>query len=68
DAAAARALGAADVTSLASLDAELAYALKVSGRAPWQVLAGAAQDSGLAGTLLYDEAPYGVGYFVAAWS
>ncbi|MFC4329026.1 class III extradiol dioxygenase subunit B-like domain-containing protein [Streptomyces andamanensis] len=68
DAAAARALGAADVQALASLDAEMAYALKVSGRAPWQVLAGAAQGAGLAGTLLYDEAPYGVGYFVAAWS
>lgn len=68
DAAAARALGAADAGALTALDAELAYALKASGRAPWQVLAGAAQDSGLAGTLLYDEAPYGVGYFVAAWS
>ncbi|MFD5080128.1 class III extradiol dioxygenase subunit B-like domain-containing protein [Streptomyces sp. NPDC058371] len=68
DAAVARALGAADVAALRALDAELAYELKAAGRAPWQVLAGAAQGAGLAGTLLYDDAPYGVGYLVAAWS
>ncbi len=63
-----RALGAADVAALKALDAELAYELKVSGRAPWQVLAGAAENTDLAGTLLYEDAPYGVGYVVAAWS
>jgi hypothetical protein len=68
DSRAARALGAADVPALMALDAELAYELKVSGRAPWQVLAGAAESAGLAGALLYDEAPYGVGYMVATWS
>ncbi|MFG2946128.1 class III extradiol dioxygenase subunit B-like domain-containing protein [Streptomyces adustus] len=68
DAAAARALGTADVAAVKALDAELAYELKVSGRAPWQVLAGAAEDAGLAGTLLYEDAPYGVGYLVATWS
>jgi hypothetical protein len=69
DAAVAAALGAADTAALAGLDAELSAALKVSGRAPWQVLAGAAEGTaGLGGELLYDEAPYGVGYFVAAWS
>lgn len=68
DTEAARALGAADVAALTALDAELAYELKVSGRAPWQVLAGAAEGAGLSGALLYDEAPYGVGYLVAAWS
>ncbi|WP_434597386.1 class III extradiol dioxygenase subunit B-like domain-containing protein [Streptomyces sp. A5-4] len=68
DAAAARALGAADTTALLALDEQAAYELKVAGRAPWQVLAGAAQGAGLGGTLLYEEAPYGVGYFVAAWS
>ncbi|MEU8977880.1 class III extradiol dioxygenase subunit B-like domain-containing protein [Streptomyces sp. NPDC048309] len=68
DAEVARALGAADVPALKALDAELAYELKVSGRAPWQVLAGAAEDAGLGGALLYDDAPYGVGYLVAAWS
>ncbi|MFI5796956.1 class III extradiol dioxygenase subunit B-like domain-containing protein [Streptomyces sp. NPDC051677] len=68
DAEVARALGAADVTALQALDAELAYELKASGRAPWQVLAGAAEDAGLTGALLYEDAPYGVGYVVATWS
>lgn len=68
DAAAARALGSADVAALKALDPGLAYELKASGRAPWQVLAGAAEGAGLGGTLLYDDAPYGVGYLVAAWS
>ncbi|MFD9407227.1 hypothetical protein ACFWBN_09465 [Streptomyces sp. NPDC059989] len=68
DAAAARALGAADVAALAALDAELAAELQAAGRAPWQVLAGAAEGAGLDGRLLYEDAPYGVGYFVAAWS
>lgn len=68
DAEAARALGAADVAALRALDAELAYELKASGRAPWQVLAGAAEGAGLGGSLLYEDAPYGVGYVVATWS
>ncbi|MFC8127941.1 class III extradiol dioxygenase subunit B-like domain-containing protein [Streptomyces sp. NPDC057302] len=68
DAEIARALGAADVAALKALDEELAYELKVAGRAPWQVLAGAAEGAGLSGELLYEDAPYGVGYLVAAWS
>jgi hypothetical protein len=68
DAAVARALGAADVAALSTLDADLASELKASGRAPWQVLAGAAEGAGLRGVLLYEDAPYGVGYVVAAWS
>lgn len=68
DAAASRALGAADTGALIALDEALAYELKAAGRAPWQVLAGAAQGAGLDGRLLYDDAPYGVGYLVAAWS
>ncbi|GAA3485963.1 class III extradiol dioxygenase subunit B-like domain-containing protein [Streptomyces cremeus] len=68
DAGAARALGDADTAALLALDAGLARTLKVSGRAPWQVLAGAAAGTDLGGRLLYAEAPYGVGYFVAAWS
>ncbi len=68
DAEAARALGAADVDALLALDEELAYELNVSGRSSWQTLAGAAQGTDLAGRLLYDEAPYGVGYMVAGWS
>ncbi len=68
DAEVARALGAADVPALKALDAELAYELKASGRAPWQVLAGAAEGTNLGGALLYEDAPYGVGYAVATWS
>lgn len=68
DAEVARALGSADVTALEALDAELAHELKASGRAPWQVLAGAAGTAELTGTLLYEDAPYGVGYVVATWS
>ncbi|MFJ4778790.1 hypothetical protein [Streptomyces sp. NPDC088762] len=68
DAAAARALASADASALAALDAELAAELLAAGRAPWQVLAGAAEGAGLDGRLLYEDAPYGVGYFVAAWS
>ncbi|WP_328583710.1 class III extradiol dioxygenase subunit B-like domain-containing protein [Streptomyces sp. NBC_00370] len=68
DAEVARALGAADIAALAALDAELAQELKAVGRAPWQILAGAAEGTALGGALLYDEAPYGVGYLVAAWS
>ncbi|MFF9914603.1 class III extradiol dioxygenase subunit B-like domain-containing protein [Streptomyces sp. NPDC013457] len=68
DTAAASALGTADVDALLGLDESLAYELKAAGRAPWQVLAGAAEGAGLDGRLLYEDAPYGVGYFVAAWS
>ncbi|MFE0423314.1 hypothetical protein [Streptomyces sp. NPDC058953] len=68
DAAAARALDAADTGALAALDPELAAELKAAGRAPWQVLAGAAEGTGPTGRLLADEAPYGVGYLVAAWT
>ncbi|MEV7374829.1 class III extradiol dioxygenase subunit B-like domain-containing protein [Streptomyces sp. NPDC090301] len=68
DAEAARALGTADAAALLALEPELAYELKAAGRAPWQVLAGAAQGADLDGRLLFEDAPYGVGYFVAAWS
>ncbi|MFI6013768.1 class III extradiol dioxygenase subunit B-like domain-containing protein [Streptomyces sp. NPDC051243] len=68
DASVARALGKADVAALKALDVELAHELMASGRAPWQVLAGAAEQTDLSGTLLYDEAPFGVGYLVATWS
>jgi hypothetical protein len=68
DAEVARALGAADLAAVQALDAELAYELKASGRAPWQVLSGAAEGADLSGALLYEDAPYGVGYLVATWS
>jgi hypothetical protein len=68
DATVAAALAGADLRALAALDPQLAQTLKAAGRAPWQVLAGAAEDAHLTGELLHDTAPYGVGYFVAAWT
>ncbi|MGW8729576.1 class III extradiol dioxygenase subunit B-like domain-containing protein [Streptomyces sp. NPDC055808] len=68
DEVASAALGAADTATLMGLDDRLAHELKVAGRAPWQVLAGAGSDAALAGRLLYEDAPYGVGYFVGVWS
>ncbi|MCK1798749.1 class III extradiol dioxygenase subunit B-like domain-containing protein [Streptomyces sp. XM4193] len=68
DADAARALADADHAALAALDAALGADLLAAGRAPWQVLAGAAEQAGLSGRLLHDSAPYGVGYLVAAWN
>jgi hypothetical protein len=67
DAGVARALAEADTGALSGIDPALAAELHAAGRAPWQVLAGAACGSRLTGTLLADEAPYGVGYLVASW-
>jgi hypothetical protein len=66
DSTVAAALELADIETLAALDPDLAAELHAAGRAPWQVLAGAA--SGLHGQLGYNAAPYGVGYFVASWT
>ncbi|MDF3302630.1 class III extradiol dioxygenase subunit B-like domain-containing protein [Streptomyces tropicalis] len=68
DAAVARALGAADPAALMAIDAELAREVQAAGRAPWQVLAGAAEGAGLSGSLLHEDAPYGVEYLVATWT
>jgi hypothetical protein len=57
-----------DPAPLAALDPALAADLSAVGRAPWQVLAGAAQGKAWHADLLYSGAPYGVGYFVATWS
>ena len=69
DAAVARALRTADAAELAALDPELSRELHVAGLSAWKTLAAAAMASGVEyeADLLYDEAPYGVGYFVATW-
>lgn len=68
DKTAAVALATADARALLALDEELSARLLVAGRAPWQVLAGAALAGGrYRGELHYDDAPYGVSYFVAYW-
>lgn len=61
-----RMLGSGDADGLLSLDPELAADLLAAGRAPWQVAAGAVGGP-LRAEVLYDRAPYGVGYFVASW-
>lgn len=67
DAAVTAALGKADTDALLALDPVLSAELMVAGRAPWQVLAGAAAGRQWTAEVLYDEAPYGVQYTVATW-
>ncbi|MFY9916577.1 MAG: hypothetical protein WAK18_18025, partial [Nocardioidaceae bacterium] len=67
------ALAQGDVERLLALDPDLDAALWSTGRPVWQVLAGAAQATYEAGgsigaTVLYDAAPYGVGYAVVEWA
>ncbi|MER7197780.1 hypothetical protein CG723_00220 [Streptomyces sp. CB01635] len=74
DASIAQALGNGDHDGFfATLDADLARELKISGRSPWQILTAASvededQDECQNWSVLYEDAPYGVGYFVASWS
>jgi hypothetical protein len=68
DSTVAAALDLADCVTLAALDPDLATDLHAAGRAPWQVLAGAAASVDLQGALTYHAAPYGVGYLVALWT
>ncbi|WP_151775252.1 class III extradiol dioxygenase subunit B-like domain-containing protein [Streptomyces abyssomicinicus] len=69
DAAIAKALanGDRDGFLLGDLDETLARDLMISGRSPWQILSAAHEDD-LDCRLLFDDAPYGVGYFVASWT
>jgi hypothetical protein len=53
--------------AVARLDQQLANDLLVAGWPAWQVLARAAAGSHWSCDLLYDAAPYGVGYLVASW-
>lgn len=65
-----RALADADPAALAALDPDRAERLLVAGRAPWQVLAGAAEASAgtsWTGSVTWSGAPYGVCYLVATW-
>lgn len=67
DDAVAAALRDADPDALAALDPELAAGLWASGRAPWQVLAGATRGRAWRGELLHSSTPFGVAYHVAVW-
>jgi hypothetical protein len=68
DAEVAAALADADPARLAGLDAALDGELMVTGRAGWQVLAGAAEGRRMRGQLLFAAAPLDVGYLVASWA
>ena len=56
-----------DFESVAAVDPVLADELLCAGRAPWQVLAGAATGVALATVSATLHVPFGVGYHVAAW-
>jgi hypothetical protein len=57
-----------DLAALAALDPALAEELLCAGRAPWQVLSGAASGVALATGCADLSMPFGVGYHVARWS
>jgi len=67
DLAVSTALAGADCDALLDLDPDLATDLMAAGRASWQVLAGAGWGVPWRAEVTYDDAPYGVGYFVATW-
>ncbi|HEU4543523.1 MAG TPA: class III extradiol dioxygenase subunit B-like domain-containing protein [Jiangellaceae bacterium] len=61
------ALDSGEPAGLVALDPAQARDVSAAGRAAWQVLAGAAGEAIFDAEILYDRAPYGVGYFVAVW-
>jgi hypothetical protein len=63
------ALRGGDMAALAAIDTSLAAELMATGRAAWQVLAGAVgAGRQVPGDLLYADAPFGVAYYVCALS
>jgi hypothetical protein len=66
DAAVQQAVGGGELDALRAVDPELAADLLAAGRPAWQVLAGAARGLPCTARLDYADAPYGVGYLVAA--
>lgn len=66
DASAEAAIRDGDMVALAGLDAGLGAELMATGRAAWQVLAGAAGlERRAPGQVMYSDAPFGVSYLVA---
>lgn len=60
-----RAFRHADFEALLAIDPELARELMATGRAGWQILAGALRRTGTTADVLYCDAPFGVAYLVA---
>jgi len=67
DAGVAAALASGDPAAL-RVDPELGAQLLAAGPAVWHVAADLLAGSRWTAELLYDAAPYGVGYFAAAWT
>jgi hypothetical protein len=61
-----RAVRAGDLDALLALDTDLARELMATGRAAWQVLAGALHGTGPASEIIYRDDPFGVAYLVAS--
>jgi hypothetical protein len=64
----ASALGAGDPAGLAALDPALGRDLLAAGVPVWRAVGARLADTRYSAELRYDEAPYGVGYFVAVWT
>ena len=62
------ALIAGDPASLAQLEVDRARRVMAAGVDAWHALANALAGSTITAQSFYAEAPYGVGYFIAAWS
>jgi hypothetical protein len=61
-----RAVRAGDLDALLALDTDLARELMATGRAAWQVLAGALRGTDPATEISYRDDPFGVAYLVAS--
>ena len=61
------ALRGADARALLALDPQAANRLLAAGRAPWQVLGGAAGDAVFDSQVDWADAPYGVMYIAGSW-
>jgi hypothetical protein len=61
-----RAVRAGDLDALLALDADLARELMATGRAAWQVLAGALHGTEPTSEIIYRGDPFGVAYLVAS--
>jgi hypothetical protein len=68
DAAVASALRSGNPATLCQLDAALGGQLLAAGVPAWHAAGQALGQRRYDARLHYDEAPYGVGYFVASWS
>jgi hypothetical protein len=68
DAAVAAALAAGDAAALRDLDPALGADLLAAGVPAWRAVGRTVAGRRYAADLLYAAAPYGVGYFVAAWA